>query len=172
MTRGVRGLPAMELDARRNLVGIGGAIAERRIDLRPGHDALIHEGTDGVSFGDRKVVDPHGDLPDIRAAEQPGATTGWPIPEGDEGMLIVASAFLGIAAKTIGQCLAGSPCAHSKALGQSLVQPDGHVDRHVCNVAHCQQRRQKAKSRMGYKARQALRSSDVHAAPHSCLQIS
>lgn len=102
MARGVSGLSAMEVDARRHLVGVCGPVAQDRINFRPGHHTLFHEGAHGVGFRARKVFHPHGDLPDIGATEQPCPTTGWPIPEGDEGMLVVASALLGIAAKTIG----------------------------------------------------------------------
>ena len=102
MARGVSGLSAMEVDARRNLVGICGSVAKHRINFRPGHNAVFREGAYGVGFRGRKVFHPHGDLPDIRASEQPGPTTSWPIPEGDEGMLIVASPLLRITAKTIG----------------------------------------------------------------------
>lgn len=137
MARGVSGLSAVEVDARRNLVGICVPVAQHRINFGPGHHALFHEGAYGVGFR-RKVFHPHGDLPDIGATEQPGATTGWPIPEGDEGVLIVASPFLGITAKPVGQRLPCSPGSDSKALGETVIQPDRHIDRHVGTVAHCQ----------------------------------
>ncbi len=106
MLVGSRRFAAVQLDACSDLIRICGSIAKRGVQVRT-RKGRIREKL-GERIGLRgQVVYPHRHLPYVGAAEQSRASPGWAVAKGDERMLLPAGAFLGVAAKSIRQRLAG-----------------------------------------------------------------
>ncbi|MHB8695482.1 MAG: amidase family protein [Solirubrobacteraceae bacterium] len=117
------------IDPGLDLVRIGGAVAERRVDLRAGHDPVASERLRWV-FDASEVIDPHRDLRHVRSVDQPSAAARRPVTEGDHRMLLAAGAFLGVAAQAIGERLPCSGGGQLQLLGQTIVEAHGHVHGH------------------------------------------
>ena len=96
---------AVKFHSRLDLVWVCGPVGEYGVSLGARHDPV------GCEFPcwilDRsEVVDPHRDLPYVRPCDQPGATAGRAVAEGDHRVLVAARSLPGVAAEAIGQALA------------------------------------------------------------------
>ena len=100
MLLGDQGFALVKLDASRNLIGVRGAVAQRRIHQRACERRILDERRQRIGLLG-EIIDPHRDLPHIGTTKQPGAPTGRPIAKHDQRMLLTTSAFLGIATQTI-----------------------------------------------------------------------
>jgi hypothetical protein len=111
----------VELDPGLNLVWVRGSVDNDRVDLGPGDDAVCGELV-GRIFVCSEVVDPHRYLPYVGPSDQPGASAGRAVAEGDHRVLVASGAFLGVTAETIGQALARCSRAQPEPLGEAVIQ--------------------------------------------------
>jgi hypothetical protein len=102
-----------------------GTRRDRRARLNLGaRDATVGGELFGWLLDGAEVVDPHGDLPHVGAADQAGASARRAITERDHRMLIATCALLGVAAKAIGQALAGGTRTEAEPFGEAIVEAD------------------------------------------------
>jgi hypothetical protein len=120
----------MQLDTGVDLVGVGGAVAPDRVDLGEGDDPVLGERGGRIGLVGH-LIEPHRDLPDIGATDQPGAPARRAVAKRDQRVLVPPGTLLGVAAQAIGQALPGRAGAQAQALRQAVVQAHRHVHRHV-----------------------------------------
>jgi hypothetical protein len=113
----------VKVDPGLDFVRVFGAIGEHGINLRAGDDTVGGELCGWVPDG-AEIVDPHRDLPHVGAADQTCATAGRTVTERDHRMFVATCAFLGVAAKAIGQTLASGTRTEPKPFGKAIVEPD------------------------------------------------
>jgi hypothetical protein len=121
MCPGGRRVAAMQLDAGSDLVRIGRPVAHRGLDLGLREGRVLEEGGHWVWLR-RQIIQPHRDLPDVRTADQPGATTGRTITERGVRMLLATRPLLGIATQAIRKGLPGSPRSQTQTPCEGIVK--------------------------------------------------
>lgn len=128
-------MAAVQINPGLDLFRARGPVSERCVDLPAGDGPFAGEGVSGVRNGG-EIVNPHGDLPHIRSADQPGTPSGRPVPERDHRMLIPARPFLGVAAQSVRDRLAGGSGGQFELLSETVINSDGHVDGHDLQSCH------------------------------------
>ncbi len=93
-------LVTVQLDARRDLVGVGGAVAQSSVDLRPCEDRVLDERGKRIRLS-CQILHPHHDLPYVGPAKQPCTSARRSITKRDQRMLLATRSFLGVATQAI-----------------------------------------------------------------------